>query len=193
MEGPPLKNPQAGIPVALIVAAAENGVIGRCGTMPWRLSSDPKAFRRRTMGKPVIMGRKTFCSLPKPLDGRDSIVITRDSAFAASLAAGGAHTALDLPAALQLAATFAAKRNACEIMVIGGASIYAEALAFASRIYLTRVHGSPEGDVRFPPLDPGAWREASREDFPRGDNDDYDFSLIVLERTGAPAPREGAR
>jgi dihydrofolate reductase len=166
----------------LIVAAAENDVIGRSGELPWRLPSDLKAFRRRTIGKPVIMGRKTFCSLPKPLDGRDMIVITRDHDFASGLAARGAHAASDWDSARALAETCAKVRNASEIMVIGGASIYAAALPCASRIYLTRVRAHVEGDVTFPPLDPREWREASREDMPRGPKDDHIFSIITLER-----------
>jgi dihydrofolate reductase len=183
MEGRNLNNSASPIRVALVAAVAENGVIGRGGALPWRLPSDLKMFRRRTMGKPIIMGRKTFCSLPKPLDGRDNIVVTRDAAFAAGLAAKGAHAAPSLEAALALARQFAGARGADEIMVIGGASIYAAAAPRASRVYLTRVHGRPEGDVTFPELDPRQWREASREPAQRGANDDYDFSVIVLERT----------
>lgn len=178
-----MNKPPPEIPVALVVAVADNGVIGRGGALPWRLSSDLKMFRQRTMGKPVIMGRKTFCSLPKLLDGRDNIVITSDPGFASRLAAKGAHAAPGLAAAIALARQFAAARGAGEIMVIGGASVYAAATPLASRIYLTQAHGRPEGDVVFPPLDPRDWRETSRETIPRGPKDDYDFSVIVLERT----------
>lgn len=181
-------SPAAPVVIALVVAVAENGVIGRRGALPWRLPSDLKAFRRRTLGHPLIMGRRTFCSLPKTLDGRDSIVITGDPGFAADLAARGAHAAPDLQAALALARRFAAERKVDEIMVLGGASVYAAALPLASRLYLTRVRAAPEGDVTFPALDPAQWREVRCEEPPRGPDDEYSFSAIVLERIGGACP-----
>ncbi len=164
--------------IALIVAVAENGVIGRDGGMPWHQRSDLRRFRALTMGKPVVMGRKTFQSLPKPLDGRDNIVVTRDRAFAVE----GVLVATSLEAAIDLARDCARRHRTDEIMVIGGAEIYAGALPWADRIYLTRIHAAPEGDTYFPEPDPAQWQEVRREPLPRGDRDDYPATLIVLER-----------
>lgn len=164
--------------VALVVAVAENGVIGAGGKLPWRMSSDLKRFRALTMGKPVIMGRRTFASLAKPLDGRENIVVTRNPAFARQ----GVTPAQSLSAALALARKAAAASGAEEIMVIGGAEVYRDALPVADRIYLTRVHGSPRGDTYFPEIDPAKWRKVSCEELPKGPNDDYPATLFVLER-----------
>lgn len=164
--------------VSFIVAVAQNGVIGRAGTLPWRLSSDLKLFRRLTMGKPLIMGRKTWDSLGRPLDGRDNIVVTRDSTFKAQ----GALVVATPDAALALAQDCAARRGVGEIMVIGGAGIFRDLLADADRIYWTDVHASPSGDVSFPPFDVAAWREISLEELPRGDKDEFAATLRVLER-----------
>jgi len=167
--------------ISLIVAVAENGVIGRNGGLPWRLSSDLKTFRRLTMGKPMIMGRRTFQSIGKPLDGRDNIVVTRDPYFAHE----GVSTAATVADALTLARVLAGTRGAGEIMVIGGAEVYACTMPRADRIYLTRVHASPEGDKHFPTPDPAEWREVSREALPQGSKDQYPSTLIVFERVGA--------
>ncbi len=135
--------------ISLVVAIAENGVIGRDGGLPWHISSDLKTFRRITMGKPLIMGRKTFQSLKKPLDGRDNIVVTRDAGFRAE----GAIIARDFEAALQCADDCARARAVDEIMVIGGTEVFKAALALARFIYKTEVHGRPEGDAHFPAVD----------------------------------------
>ncbi|HXF54822.1 MAG TPA: dihydrofolate reductase [Hyphomicrobiaceae bacterium] len=164
--------------VALVVAVAENGVIGTGGKLPWRMSSDLKRFRALTMGKPVIMGRRTFASLAKPLDGRENIVVTRNPAFACQ----GVTPVPSLSAALALARETAAASGAEEIMVIGGAQIYRDVLPFADRIYLTRVHGSPPGDTYFPEIDPTRWREVSCEQLPKGPKDDYFATLFVFDR-----------
>ena len=164
--------------IALIVAIAENGVIGRDGDLPWRLSSDLKRFRALTMGKPLIMGRKTFASLRKPLDGRDNIVVTRDTGFAAD----GAIVVHALDEAFARAQDCAGRRGADNIFVIGGAEIFRETLPLANRIYLTRVHASPEGDVTFPPFDASAWAIMRTESHPIGPKDAYAFTLSVLER-----------
>ena len=166
--------------LVLVVAVAENGVIGRDGAMPWRLSSDLKRFRKLTMGKPMVMGRKTFEAIGRPLDGRDSVVVTRQAAFTAP----GIHVANTFEAALLLAGELADGRGVEEIMVIGGAEIYAAALPLADTIYLTRVHAEPEGDTWFPELEPDQWREISRQRHPAGDRDDAASSFIVLERNG---------
>src|SRR5262245_33417637 len=122
--------------VSIVVAAAENGVIGSNGRLPWRLPADLAQFRTLTLGKPGVMGRRTFPSLPRPLDGRDNIVVTRDPDFRPP----GAFAASSLEHALVIAERCAAQRGVEEIMVIGGGEIYARALALAERIYLTRVH-----------------------------------------------------
>lgn len=163
--------------LALVVAAAENRVIGRGGHLPWRIPSDLRLFRRLTMGKPVIMGRKTFESIGKPLDGRDNIVVTRDFAFSAA----GVIAKSTLEAAVEEGRTLAAVRGVDEVMVIGGAEIFRELLPQAQRIYLTRVHGTPEGDTFLPTIPPDEWHEVSREPLPRGDMDEYPCSLVVLE------------
>jgi dihydrofolate reductase len=164
--------------VTLIVAVAKNGVIGNDGGLPWRLSSDLKIFRRLTMGKPMIMGRRTFQSLGKPLDGRDNIVVTRDRDFAAA----GADVVGDLEAAMTLAREKAAERRVDEIMVIGGADIYRQVQPLATRVYLTEVDARPEGDTKLPPFDPSVWREVAREPILRGPKDEYDAQLVTLER-----------
>ncbi len=164
--------------VSLIVAVSENGVIGRAGGLPWRLSSDLKTFRRLTMDKPIVMGRKTFQSIGKPLDGRDNIVVTRDPTFEAP----GISTCESVADALTLARVLAKTRGAEEIMVIGGAEVYERAFSVADRIYLTRVHAEVEGDRHFAPLDAAEWRETSREALPQGPKDDHASTLFVYDR-----------
>jgi dihydrofolate reductase len=164
--------------ISLVVAIAENGVIGRDGGLPWHMSSDLKTFRRVTMGKPLIMGRKTFQSLKKPLDGRDNIVVTRDAGFSAD----GALIANDFAAALACAERCAKARGVDEVMVIGGTNIFREALPLARFIYKTEVHGSPEGDAVFPDVDWSGWQEEAREALPRGPKDDFAATFIVFKR-----------
>ena len=164
--------------IALIVAVANNGVIGNAGGLPWRLSSDLKTFRRLTMGKPVVMGRRTFQSLPKLLDGRDNLVVTRDAAYRPE----GAEVFAAIAPALERARTLAKARGTTEVMVIGGADIYAQVLPFADRLYWTEVHASPDGDTTFPVFDRSHWRETSREAIPRGPKDDFAATLITLDR-----------
>jgi len=164
--------------LALVVAAAENDVIGRGGQLPWRIPSDLRLFRRLTMGKPVIMGRKTFESIGKALDGRHNIVLTRDPAFQAA----GVIAEPTLTAAMDEAHALAAAASVNEIMVIGGAEVFREALPQAGRIYLTRVHGSPQGDTFLPSISEDEWGEISREPLPRGESDEFGCTLLVLER-----------
>jgi dihydrofolate reductase len=141
--------------LALVVAMAENRVIGKGGTLPWRIPEDMKWFRAITMGKPCIMGRKTWESLPKrPLPGRINIVVTRDLAYQAA----GAVVVTSLAEAISVAA----QESPDEIIVIGGAQIYSEALKRADRIYLTRVHKAFDGDVFFPALDEADWQATQR-------------------------------
>lgn len=164
--------------LTLIVAVAENGVIGRGGGLPWRMPSDLKTFRRLTMGKPVVMGRRTWATLKKPLDGRDNIVVTRDAHFEAP----GATVAHSLGEALGIARVLAGASGADEIMVIGGATIYEAALPLADRVYWTTIHGSPQGDTYFPALDATVWQRVSAESIPRGENDEFAATLEVYER-----------
>ena len=161
--------------IELVVAVARNGVIGRDGGLPWHISSDLKRFKAITMGKPLIMGRKTWDSLPKkPLPGRLNIVITRQKNFRAE----GAVVVADPKAAL------AAAGEADEISVIGGADIFGLFLPLAQRLYLTEVDLEIEGDTYFPRIEPGQWQETAREVHPRGPNDSAGFTLRVLDRKG---------
>jgi dihydrofolate reductase len=165
--------------IALVVAIAENGAIGKGGGLPWRLSSDMRYFRKITMGKPVIMGRRTFKSLPRVLDGRLNIVLTRDRGFVAP----DAITAYSLEEGLAAARASAERTGAAEIMVIGGEDVFREVLPQARRIYLTEVHAAPDADTWFPDLDKRGWREVFRERHEAGPKDDHAFSFVVLERT----------
>lgn len=164
--------------LTLVVAVAKNGVIGRDGDLPWRLSSDLKRFKATTMGKPVLMGRKTWDSLPrKPLPGRQNLILTRDADFQTD----GAWVYTDLPAMLAAARAMAEAAGVDEACVIGGAQLYNAVLPKADRIILTEVNLSPEGDAHLD-LDLSAWREVSREHVERGEKDDADFTVRVLER-----------
>ena len=162
--------------VSLIVAMAENRVIGRDGDLPWRIPGDLKYFKEMTLGKSVVMGRKTWDSLGRPLPGRPNIVITRDLEFKAE----GASVTHDLEQALEAAGELSEND---EVMVIGGAEIYRQALPLADRIYLTVVHVNPEGDALLDPLDEASWQETDRRDIPaEGDTPAYD--LTILQRSG---------
>jgi dihydrofolate reductase len=164
-------------PVA-IVAVARNGVIGAAKGMPWRLSSDMKRFKALTMGKPLIVGRRTYESFRRPLPGRRLIVVTRAPAFFAP----DAILAADPKLALALARQAAEDMGAREIMIGGGAEIYGALLAETRRIELTEVALEPEGDTVFPPLDSSQWREVARETPPRGPKDEADFAWVTLVR-----------
>lgn len=164
--------------VALVVAVAENGVIGRDGRLPWRMPSDLKTFRRLTMGKPIVMGRKTFQSIGKALDGRDNIVVTRDASFEAP----GVSAVTSLGEALVLARVLARTRGVDEVMVIGGGEIFAAALPQASRIYWTTIHARPAGDVSFARPPETEWREVRSAAIPTGEKDEHGATLVVLER-----------
>ncbi len=164
--------------LSIIVAVAENGVIGRDNDLPWRLPSDLQHFKATTMGKPIIMGRRTFESIGRPLPGRDNIVVTRS----ASLASDQVHTAYSLEEAVGLAEGFARDRGTDEVFIVGGGQIYAETIGQADRLYITEVAASPEGDSFFPPIDPAVWREVSREGPVRGEKDSASMSFVVYER-----------
>lgn len=164
--------------IALVVAMAENRAIGRGGDLPWHLRSDMRHFRQVTMGKPIMMGRRTFKSLPRVLDGRLNIVLTRDRGFVAP----GAVVARSLEEGLEAARRSAARTGVDEIMIIGGEDVFREVLPQAGRIYLTEVHASPDADTWFPELDSNEWREVFREKHEAGPKDDHAFSFVVLER-----------
>jgi dihydrofolate reductase len=164
--------------IVLVAAIGENNVIGRNGRLPWRLKSDLQHFRRLTIDKPVVMGRKTFESIGKPLKDRTNIVVTRDL----SRAALGAMLATSIDAALAYARNDAQKRGVDEIMVIGGHDIFVATLPLADRLEITHVHSAPQGDVFFPPIDSSVWREVSRRDQLAGPQDDASFTLAIYER-----------
>jgi dihydrofolate reductase len=164
--------------IALIVAMARNRVIGGDNRLIWKLSSDLKRLRALTWGKPLIMGRKTFDSIGKPLPGRETIVVTRDPAFAPA----GVRVAHDVDAALALAREIADEMKASEIMVAGGGEIYRQTIERADRLYLTEVDLTPEGDAYFPAVDPAYWREVSRERGVQTDRDDAEFTYIDYVR-----------
>jgi dihydrofolate reductase len=164
--------------IVLVAAIGDNSVIGRDGQLPWRLKSDLQHFRKITMNRPVIMGRKTHESIGKSLPGRTNIVLTRDL----SLIAPGGVLATSLDAALGYARTDAARRGVDEIMVIGGGDIFAATMAMADRLEITHVHASPRGDALFPPIDPEVWHEISREDHFAGPADDASFTLATYVR-----------
>jgi dihydrofolate reductase len=159
--------------VSAVVAASENDVIGCDGGLPWHVSSDLKLFKEITLGKPVIMGRKTWESLPKkPLPGRRNIVITRNGDYGAE----GAEVAHSVAGALALC------EGEAEVSVIGGGQVYADAMGRTDRVYLTRIHMSVEGDTFLPAMPGSEWREVERREFEKGERDDAAFTLIVLDR-----------
>ena len=165
--------------VSLVFARAANGVIGKDGGLPWRLKSDMALFKQTTLFKPVIMGRKTWDSLPrKPLPGRLNVVLSRDGSFEPV----GAVVCESLDEALQIAREQAADDGAEEVCVIGGASLFELALRRAGRLYLTEVEAEVEGDVTLAPIDESRWREVRREHHPASDQDQYPFTFRVLER-----------
>jgi dihydrofolate reductase len=172
--------------VAIVAAVAENGVIGRDNGLPWRLSTDMKRFKTITMGKPIVMGRKTWESFPRrPLPGRLNIVISRDPGYRAE----GAETVTSLRDALILAEA----RSRCiagvdEICVVGGGQIYSQALGLADRLYITHVLASPEGDTRFPAIDPAVWGEVSAVDHPAGEKDSHATRYAVYARREPTSP-----
>jgi len=161
------------------VARGANGVIGAGGALPWRLKSDLVLFKTLTLGKPVIMGRRTWDSLPRrPLPGRMNIVLSRDGSFQPA----GAVVSEDFSEAVQIAREQAADDGEHEVCVIGGAEIFAMALPKARRMYLTEVEASPEGDVLFPAFDEADWTEVRREAHPAGPDDQFPFVFRLLER-----------
>ena len=160
--------------VSLIVAASANGVIGRGGELPWHLSDDLKRFKQLTMGKPIVMGRKTHESIGHALPGRQNIVLTTQSDFVAK----GCDVVSSAEAAIAVAG------DAAEIMVIGGSDIYELFLPLAERIYLTRVQIEIDGDAHFAGLDDDEWQTTGHESHRAGESNDYVFTTSVLERVG---------
>lgn len=159
--------------VSAVVAASENGIIGRDGGLPWHVSSDLKLFKEITLGKPVIMGRRTWESLPrKPLPGRRNVVITRNKTYKAE----GAEVAASIDEALALCA------GEEEVSIIGGGQVYADAMGRTDRVYLTRIHMSVDGDTYLPEMPDDEWREVERRVFDKGEKDDAAFTLIVYDR-----------
>ncbi|MCB1498295.1 MAG: dihydrofolate reductase [Bauldia sp.] len=171
------------VSLALIAAVADNGVIGDGGCMPWRLSSDLRRFKALTMGRPIVMGRRTFDSIGKPLAGRTNIVVTRNSGFRAE----GVIVAADLTEALDAARRAARNESAAEVFVVGGGEIYRQAMASADRLHITHVHARPAGDVTFPPIDAAVWERVSAEDIPAGDKDSAPTTYAVYRRRGVPS------
>jgi dihydrofolate reductase len=167
-----------GVQIVLIVAVAENGVIGLGGAIPWRLKSDMQRFKAMTIGKPVVMGRKTFASLRKPLVGRTNIVITRDAGFQAA----GTVVTTSFASARTVAQGDALRRSASEIAVIGGAEIYAQWMDVADRLEITEIHLRPEGDTHLAPIDPKDWEEAARVRNSATSDDSADFSYVTYRR-----------
>ncbi|MGI9351843.1 MAG: dihydrofolate reductase [Rhizobiaceae bacterium] len=164
-------------PIALVVAVARNGVIGMEGGMPWKLSTDLKRFKRDTMGKPCIMGRRTFESIGKALPGRLNIIVSRSEFVAEDTV----H-ATGIDAALFLAEGWARENNSEEICVIGGGQIYKETINRASKLYVTHVMAEPDGDTRFPEINEAEWHPVHREDVPRGEKDTAETLYVVYER-----------
>jgi len=164
--------------IVLVAAIGENNVIGREGQLPWRLKSDLQHFKKRTLNRPVVMGRKTYESIGKPLKGRTNIVVTRSL----SVIVPGGVLATSLDAALGYAREDAIKRGVDEIMVIGGSDLFSDTMARASRLEITHVHASPPGDAFFPPIDPTVWAAVSRREYTAGPGDDADFSVVTYTR-----------
>jgi len=164
--------------IVLVVAVAENGVIGSKGTMPWHLKSELAHFRRLTTNHPMLMGRNTYRSIGKPLKDRTSIVLTRN----AGEAAPGLIWASSLEEGLALARADAERRGVDAVMVIGGSDVFARTLPMADRLEFTRVHAAPDGDVFFPRIDFAQWKETRRQPHERGPGDDHDFTVLTYER-----------
>ncbi len=165
--------------ISLVWAMAQNRVIGRNNQLPWYLPEDLKYFKRITLGKPVIMGRKTFDSIGKPLPGRTNIVVTRNRDWSFE----GVRIVDSLEAARELCENLTIVDGTEEAMIIGGAEIYRQAMPLADRLYLTEVHADVEGDATFPEFDRSQWQEIAREDFEASGPNPCNYSFIILEKT----------
>ena len=169
--------------VAMIAAIGQNSVIGNDGQIPWRLPTDFAHFKRTTLGKPLIMGRKTFASIGRPLPGRTNIVVTRQPGYA-SESIVVCHSLVE---ALERAHSIAAIDGVPAVMIGGGAEIYREAMPLADRLYITHVAAAPEGDARFPLIDPDQWEIVERHDIVRTERDSADFTVLTYARRGGSA------
>lgn len=165
----------------IVVAVSRNGIIGRDGDMPWRLSSDLKRFKALTLGKPVIMGRKTFQSIGKPLPGRPNVVISRDAGFSAE----GVTVVHSLDHAIDVAARLAAESGVEEICILGGGEIYRQAMSHADQLLITHVEAEVDGDTSFPAIDPAVWEVDSELAVPAGEKDNYPTRFVSYFRRTA--------
>lgn len=163
--------------ISIIAAVARNGVIGADQAMPWRLSTDLQRFKRLTLGHPVVMGRKTLEAMGRPLPGRTNVVISRTG-----VAGEGIAVASDVPSALEIAARAEGGGPEGEVFIIGGGQIYAAAMPYADRLYLTHVEAEPAGDTHFPVIDPAVWRPVSEERFPTGERDTAGTTYVIYDR-----------
>jgi dihydrofolate reductase len=164
--------------LVIVAAVARNGAIGARNGLPWRLRTDLRRYKAITMGKPMIMGRKTYESIGKALPGRQTIVVTRDPGFAPA----DAITTPDLPTALSAGARAAAEMGVAEIVIAGGADIYAQMIGMVDALSITEVDLAPEADAFFPEIDPALWRETARDPHPPGPNDDVAFAFVDYVR-----------
>ena len=167
--------------IVLVVAVAQNGVIGRDGDLPWRLPSDLKRFKQITLGKPVVMGRKTWDSIGRPLPGRPNVVVTRDASFAAP----GATVVSSLDEGLAVAQREAEALGVDEICVIGGGQIYAQVFDRADILHVTRVAADVAGDTRFPAIDPAVFEKVADEPIPQGEKDSHAMHFATWRRRKA--------
>ncbi len=164
--------------LALIVAQSENRVIGRNNKLPWHLPEDLKYFKSVTMGKVIIMGRKTYDSIGRPLPGRTNIVVTRDTEYSVE----GVEIVYSLEAAIEKAEALSLINGNEEALVIGGSQLYEQALVKADRLYLTQVHDQVCGDAYFPALEPAEWLQVGKQDFDADGHNPYNYSFLVLDR-----------
>jgi dihydrofolate reductase len=167
--------------IVFVVAVARNGVIGREGDLPWRLPSDLKRFKEMTMGKPVLMGRKTWAAIGRPLPGRPNIVVTRDADFEAP----GAEVVASLEAGLEAAAREAERIGADEICIIGGGQIYAQIFDRADVLHVTHIDADVEGDTHFPDIDPAQFEKVVDEPIPQGEKDSHGMRFVTWRRKAA--------
>jgi dihydrofolate reductase len=166
------------ISIVLVAAVADNGVIGRDNALPFRQSSDLKRFKALTMGRPVLMGRKTFLSIGKPLPGRTNIVVSRNAGFGGA----GIVVAADFDFAMDVARGDALRRGVNEIAVIGGADIFTRLMPLADRLEITHVRARPEGDTHFPPIDASQWRAVEQSELPAGPRDEAPVTYVTYAR-----------
>ena len=164
--------------LSVIVAVAENGIVGRDNALPWHLPADLKYFKKMTLGKPIVMGRKTFESIGRPLPGRTNIVISRNPDFVAQ----GVFVCASVQDALAVAADVSSRDGGNELMVIGGAAIYSATIPLAECLYITEVHAEVEGDAQLPAIEWGQWQEQSRQRHSASEAGGFDFSFVVYRR-----------